>query len=170
MNGVGEFWGHLRASIRALKHISGVQRETVGRFLYFRRKGSRRQAAGFGFRVEEENPAGVQVRWHPRSRLAHVSPYCRNPAGRIGRASADHPRLPAAQQSSCHQQISASDIEEQAFRAGEVGGGDSADGISSKNHSGSMMVRGNQKRGNCGLFAYRPLISPDLLRVRTVNA
>src|SRR5215469_2506754 len=105
-----------------------------------------RQAAGFGFRVEEENPASVPVGWHCRSRLAHVSSYGRNHAGRNGRASADHPRLPAAQQSSCHEQISASDIEDKAFGPGKVGGSDSAARIPAKNNSGSMMVCGNQKR------------------------
>src|SRR5215470_6072679 len=68
------------------------------------------ELTGSWFSAEEENPAGIQVSGHCWSRLAHFSAYRQNHARRDGRTSVDHPRLPAPQQSSCHQQIPASDI------------------------------------------------------------
>src|SRR5581483_580230 len=124
------------------------------------------------FSAEEESPASIQVTWHSWSRLAHVSAHSRNLARRDGRTSVDDPRLLAAQQSSCHQQISANDIEDEPFRAGEAGRGDYASGWISAAQINSRSVNGGEREKQPGrsLFTYRPLISHDREIVRTASA
>jgi hypothetical protein len=105
------------------------------------------EATGSRVSIKEEDPAGVQIGGHMRSWLAHVPPYGWNHAGRDGRTSTDHPRLPAPQQSSYHQQILAGDIEDEAVGAGEIGRGDFASGgIPAENNSCPMIVKGRKKR------------------------
>jgi len=80
------------------------------------------------------------VGWHT------FPPHGRNHAGRDGGTPVDYPRLPAPQQSSCHQQISAGDISDKAVGTGEVGRGDNAsDGIPAENNSCPMIVKGRKK-------------------------
>src|SRR5262249_17469393 len=143
-----------------------------GRALCFRLgKTQGQETAGPRFSAEEENPASVHVRWNRRSRLAHVSPHGRNHARRDGRASTDYPRLSASQKSSCNQQIFADDMEDEAVGTGKTGRGDNAaDRISAETNSRSMIAVGREKHSGRLLFAYRSLISPDLVKVRAASA
>jgi len=75
------------------------------------------------------------------------------------------------QQSSCHQQIPAGDIEDEAVGTGEVGRGDYASGgIPSETNSCPMIVNGGKKEEVGTISAYRPLISPDLGLIRVASA
>jgi len=76
--------------------------------------------------VEKENTAGIPICWHTGSGLAHVPTYGWNYAGGNGRASANDSGLLAAQQPSCHQQIFAGDVEDEAVGARQAGRGDYA--------------------------------------------
>jgi integrase len=73
------------------------------------------QAVRSSFSVKEEDSACIQTNRNHGCRLAHVSALGWNHAGRDGRASTDNPRLLAAQQPSCHEQIPAGDIEDQTL-------------------------------------------------------
>ncbi len=132
-------------------------------------KAQRQETSGSRFGVKEENPAWLQVGWHIRGGLAHISALSRNHAGRNGRASADHPRLPAAQQSSCHEQVLAGDIEDETFGPGKAGRGNYACGRARAKTSRPMIVDGGNNPGR-KLVAYRPLTSPDLGLMRVASA
>lgn len=71
--------------------------------------------------LEAEDPAGVRQGRHHWRGLAYISAHGGNDAGRDGGAPAHHPRLPASQQSSRHQQISAGDVQQQAAGARQIG-------------------------------------------------
>ena len=74
--------------------------------------------------------------------------------------------LPAARQPSCHEQVPAGDIEDQAIGTGQIGRCDSADGPLAENKPNPMSdVSERFRMGPFSSGAYRPLTSPDLLDV-----
>jgi hypothetical protein len=88
-----------------------------------------------------------------------------------GPVPTDYPRLPTPQQSSCHQQILAGDIEDETFGTVKTGRGDNAaNRISAETNSRSMIAGGREKHSGRLLVAYRPLISPDLIKARAASA
>ncbi len=145
--------------------------QQTGRFRISFRKTVRQQAIRFGFSPEEENTASIQTdRNHGRG-LAHVSTFGRNNAGGDGRTSTHHPRLLAAQQPSCHEQIPAGDIEDQTFGTGQIGRRYFADGYFAEDKPNPMSAVWDRSRMEPFSFrAYRPLTSPDLPDVRVASA
>ena len=102
--------------------------QQTGGFRFSIRKTARQQAVGPSFSVKEEDSACIQTdRNHGRG-VAHVSTFGRNHAGGDGRTSAHDPRLLAAQQPPCHEQIPAGNIEDQTLGTGQIGRRDFADG------------------------------------------
>src|ERR1700733_1485177 len=111
--------------------------------------------------------------------LAHFSAHGGNHAGGDGRTSAHHQRLFAAQQPLCHEQISAGDIEDQTFGAGQIGRRYFADGYFAEDKpnpmsavwecsrmgvfsNGSVLEWECSRMGPFSFGAYRPLTFPDL--------
>jgi len=72
--------------------------------------------------------------------LAHVPTFGWNHAGGDGRTSTHNPRLLAAQQPSCHEQVPAGDIEDQTLGAGQIGRRDFADGYFAEDKPNPMNV------------------------------
>jgi transposase len=103
--------------------------------------------------------------------LAHVSALGRNYAGGDGRTSAHNPRLLAAQQPSCHEQVPAGNLEDQTLGAGQIGRCYFADGYFAEDKPNPISdVCGGSRMGPFSFGAYRPLTSPDLLDVRVASA
>jgi len=101
----------------------------------------------------------------------HFSALGWNHAGGDGRTSAHNPRLLAAQQPSCHEQIPAGNIEDQALGTGQIGRRYFADGYFAEDKPNPMSAVWNRSRmGPFSFGAYRPLTSPDLLDVRVASA
>src|SRR6202451_463616 len=136
--------------------------QQTGRFCIPFRKTARQQAVRSSFSVKEEDSACIQTDRNHGCGLAHVSTFGRNHAGGDGRTSTHHPRLLAAQQPSCHEQVSAGHVEDQTFGAGQIGRRYFADGYFSEDNPNSMSAVWNRFRMRPVSFgAYRPLTSPD---------
>ncbi len=125
----------------------------------------------FSFSPEEENSACVQTDRNHGCGLAHFSALGWNDAGGDGRTPTHNPRLLAAQQPSCHEQIPAGDIEDQTLGAGQIGRRYSADGYFAGAKPNPMSAVWKRFRmGPFSFGAYRPLISPDLPDARVASA
>jgi hypothetical protein len=91
--------------------------------------------------------------------------------GGDGRTSTHNPRLLAAQQPSCHEQVSAGNIEDQTLGTGEMGRRDFADGYFAEDKPNPMnAVCERFRMVTFSSGAYRPLTAPDLLDVRVASA
>jgi hypothetical protein len=87
--------------------------------------------------------------------------------GGDGRTSTHNPRLLAAQQPSCHEQVSAGNIEDQTLGTGKMGRRDFADGYFAEDKPNPMnAVCERFRMVTFSSGAYRPLTAPDLLDVR----
>ena len=145
--------------------------QQTGRFRVSFRKTARQQAARSRFSVEEGNTARIQTNRNHWSGLAHVSTFGRNHAGGDGRTSAHNPRLLAAQQPSCHEQVSAGDIEDQTLGTRQIGRRYFADGYFAEDKPNPMSAVWNRSgMGPFSFGAYRPLTSPDLPDARVASA
>ena len=102
--------------------------QQTGRFRFPFRTTARHQAVRSSFSPEEENSACIQTDRNYGCGLAHVSAFGWKHAGGDGRTSAHDPRLLAAQQPSCHEQVSAGNIEDQTLGTGQIGRRYFADG------------------------------------------
>ena len=91
-------------------------------------------------------------------------------AGGDGRTSAHDPRLLAAQQPSCHEQVSAGDFEDQTLGAGQAGRRYFAGGVFCPRQDPMNAVGERFRMETFSSGAYRPLTSPDLLEVRIASA
>ena len=126
---------------------------------------------GNGISAQEEGSTRVKEDRHHRRGLAHFSAHGGNYVGGNGRTSAHDPRLPAAQQPSCHEQVLAGNIEDQAPGAGQTGRRDFADGYLAEDKPNPMnAVDGRFRMEPFSSSAYRPLTSPNLPDVRTASA
>jgi len=145
--------------------------QQTGRFRVSFRKTARQQAVRSSFSPEEENSACIQTDRNHGGRLAHLSALGWNHAGGDWRTSAHDPRLLAAQQPSCHEQVSAGNIEDQTLGTGQIGRRYFADGYFAEDKPNPMSVVWNRFRmGPFSFGAYRPLTSPDLLNARVASA
>ena len=145
--------------------------QQTGRFRIPFRKTARQETVRSSFSVKEENSARIQTDRNHGCGLAHFSALGWNHAGGDGRTSAHYPRLLAAQQPSCHEQVPASDIEDQAFGTGQIGRRDLADGYFAEDKPNPMNAICERFRvGPFSSGAYRPLTSPDLVDVRFASA
>jgi len=145
--------------------------QQAGRFRLSFRKAARQQAVGSSFSVKEEDSACIQTNWNHGCGPAHFSALGWNHAGGDGRTSAHDPRLLAAQQPSCHEQVPAGDFEDQTVGAGQVGRRYLADGNFAEDKPDSMNdVVERFRMGTFSSGAYRPLTSPDLLDVWVASA
>ena len=145
--------------------------QQTGRFRVPFRKTARQQAVRSSFSPEEEDSACIQNYRNRGRGLAHLSALGWNHAGGDGRTSAHNPRLLAAQQPSCHEQIPAGNIEDQALGTGQIGRRYFADGYFAEDKPNPMSAVWNRSRMERLSFgAYRPLTSPDLLEVRVASA
>ncbi len=145
--------------------------QQTGRFRIPFRKTARQQAVRSSFSPEEENTACIQSDRNHGCGLAHVSTFGRNNAGGDGRTSTHHPRLLAAQQPSCHEQVPAGDIEDQTFGTGQIGRRYFADRYFAEDKPNPMSAVWSCSRMEPFSFgAYRPLTSPDLLDARVASA
>ena len=145
--------------------------QQAGRFRVSFRKTARQQAVRFSFSSKEKNTARIQTSRDHGCGLAHLSALGWNYAGGDGRTSAHDPRLLAAQQPACHEQVPAGNIEDQTLGAGQIGRRDLADGYFAEDKPGSMNAV--YERFRMGPFlsgAYRPLTSPDFLDDRVASA
>ena len=121
--------------------------------------------------LSKEDSACIQTDRNHGCGLAHVSTFGRNHAGGDGRTSTHNPRLLAAQQPSCHEQVPAGDIEDQTFGTGQIGRRYFADGYFAEDKPNPMSAVWNRFRmGPFSFGAYRPLTSPDLPDVRVASA
>ena len=119
----------------------------------------------------EEDSACIQTDRNHGCGLAHVSTFGRNNAGGDGRTSTHNPRLLAAQQPSCHEQVPAGDIEDQTLGTGQIGRRYFADGYFAEDKPNPMSAVWNRFRmGPFSFGAYRPLTSPDLPDARVASA
>ncbi len=145
--------------------------QQAGRLRFSIRKTARQQAVGSSFSLKEEDSACIQTdRNHGRG-VAHVSTFGRNHAGGDGRTSAHDPRLLAAQQPPCHEQVPAGDVEDQTIGTGQIGRRDFADGYFAQDKPDPMNAVGERFRmGPFSSGAYRPLTSPDSPDVRFASA
>jgi hypothetical protein len=135
------------------------------------RKTARQQAFGSCFSVKEEDSACIQTDENHGRGVAHISTFGRNHAGGDGRTSAHDPRLLAAQQPPCHEQVPAGDIEDQTIGAGQIGRRHLADGYFAQDKPDPMnAVCERFRMGPFSSGAYRHLTSPDLLEVRFASA
>ena len=89
----------------------------------------RQKAARPCGRFQEEDPTSLCGDRHHRRGLAYFPTRGRFDAGRHGGTSAHHPRLLAAQQSACDEQVSSGNTGKQAPGSGEIGGGHLARGF-----------------------------------------
>ena len=146
-------------------------RQPTGAFHLSFGKTERQQTTRSGVSAQEEGSTCVQEDWHRRRGLAHFSAHGGNHVGGDGRASAHNPRLLAAQQPSCHQQVPAGDIEDQTLGTRQIGRRDFADGSFAEDKPNPMSAVWNRSgMGPFSFGAYRPLTSPDLLDVRVASA
>jgi hypothetical protein len=115
-------------------------------------------------------PAFVERRNHWR-RLAHVSAHGRDHAGRDGGTSTHDPRLLAAQQSPCDEQVSSSNVAEQTLGAREVGRCDLAGRFAFGEQLNSHSVVGARERvlgfarGNLSRAVFLWLIGPKRTQI-----
>src|SRR5580704_2887876 len=145
--------------------------QQTGRFCVPFRKTARQQAVRSSFSVKEEDSARIQTDRNHGCGLAHVSTFGRNHAGGDGRTSTHNPRLLAAQQPSCHEQVSAGDVEDQTLGTGQIGRRYFADGYFAEDKPNPMSAVWNRSRmGPFSFRAYRPLTSPDLPDARVASA
>ena len=145
--------------------------QQTGRFCIPFRKTTRHQAVRSSFSVKEEDSACIQTDRNHGCGLAHVSTFGRNNVGGDGRTSTHHPRLLAAQQPSCHEQVPAGDIEDQTFGTGQIGRRYFADGYFAEDKPNPMSAVWNRFRmGPFSFGAYRPLTSPDFPEARVASA
>ena len=145
--------------------------QQTGRFRIPFRTTARYQAVRSSFSPEEENTACLQTDRNQGCRLAHVSTFRRNDARGDGRTSTHNPRLLAAQQPSCHEQVPAGDIGDQTLGTRQIGRRYFADGYFAEdkpNPMNAVCERFRMETFSSG--AYRPLTSPDLLDVRVASA
>jgi hypothetical protein len=134
-------------------------------------KTERQQTTRSRFSAQEEGPTCVQEDRHHRRGLAHFSAHGGNHVGGDGRTSAHNPRLLAAQQPSCHEQVPAGDIEDQTLGTRQIGRRDFADGYFAEDKPNPMSAACDCSRvGPFSLGAYRPLTSPDLRNARVASA
>ena len=145
--------------------------QQTGRFRVPFGKTARQQAVRSCFSPEEENTACIQTDRNQGCGLAHVSTLGRNHAGGDGRTSTHNPRLLAAQQPSCHEQVPAGDFEDQTLGTGQIGRRHFADGYFAEDKPNPMSAVWNRFRmGPFWFGAYRPLTSPDLPDARVASA
>jgi len=145
--------------------------QQTGRFRIPFRKTARQQAVRSGFSVKEEDSACIQTDRNHGCRLAHLSALGWNNARGDGRTSAHDPRLLAAQQPSCHEQVPAGNIEDQTLGTGQIGRRYFADGYFAEDKPNPMSAVWNCSRMEPFSFgAYRPLTSPDLPDARVASA
>src|SRR5260370_15335049 len=119
-----------------------------------------------------EDPACFHQSRHHWRRLAHVSAYGRDDAGRDGRTSTHDPRLFASQQSPRDEQVSSSNTGKQTSRARKTGGCDLAEWLAVGEQINSDSVVG---AGACVLWigsgedaaggVLRRLIGPKRTRI-----
>ena len=129
------------------------------------------QAVGSSFSVKEKDSACIQTNRNHRSGLAHFSALSWNHAGGDGRTSAHDPRLLAAQQPSCHDQIPTGDFEDQTDGTGQIGRRDLAYGNFAEDKPNPMnSILERFRMGTFSSGAYRPLTSPDSREVRVASA
>ena len=145
--------------------------QQAGRLRIPFRTTARQQAVGSSFSPEEENSASIQTDRNHWGGLAHLSAHGWNHAGGDGRTSAHNPRLLAAQQPSCNEQVLAGNIEDQALGTGQIGRRDFADGYFAEDEPNPMSAVWNRSgMGPFSFSAYRPLTSPDLPDARVASA
>jgi hypothetical protein len=145
--------------------------QQAGRFRIPFRKTARHQAVRPSFSPEKENTACIQTNRSHGCGLAHVPTFGWNHAGGDGRTSTHNPRLLAAQQPSCHEQVPAGDIEDQTLGTGQIGRRYFAHGYFAEdkpNPMNAVCERFRMVTFSSGV--YRPLTSPDLLDVRFASA
>jgi hypothetical protein len=112
--------------------------QQTGGFRFPFRKTARQQAVGSSFSVKKKDSACIQTNRNHGCRLAHLSALGWNHASGDGRASTHNPRLLAAQQPPCHEQISPDDFEDQTVGTGQNGRRDFADGYFAEDKPNSM--------------------------------
>ena len=145
--------------------------QQTGRLRIPFRKTAGQQALRSSFSPEKENSACFQTDRNQGCGLAHLSALGWNHAGGDGRAPTHNPRLLAAQQPSCHEQIPAGDIEDQTLGTGQIGRRYFADGYFAEDKPNPMSAVWNRFRmGPFSFGAYRPLTSPDLPDARIASA
>src|SRR5579871_5101738 len=145
--------------------------QQAGRFRFSFRKTARHQAVGSSFSVKEEDSARVQTNRNHGCGLAYFSALGWNHARGDGRTSTHDPRLLAAQQPPCHEQVPAGDIEDQTIGAGQIGRCHFADGYFAEDKPNPMSAVWNcSGMGPFPFGAYRPLTSPDLPDARVASA
>ena len=145
--------------------------QETGRFRISFRKTARQQALGSSFSPEEENSACIQTNRNQGCGLVHIPAFGWNHAGGDGRTSTHNPRLLAAQQPSCHEQVPAGNIEDQTLGSGQIGRRYFADGYFAEDKPNPMSAVWNRFRmGPFSFGAYRPLTSPDLPDARVASA
>jgi hypothetical protein len=145
--------------------------QQAGRFRIPFRKTARHQAVRPSVSPEKENTACIQTDRNHGCGLAHVPTFGWNHAGGDGRTSTHNPRLLAAQQPSCHEQVPAGDIEDQTLGTGQIGRRYFADGYFAEDKPNPMnAVCERFRMVTFSSGAYRPLTSPDLLDVRVASA
>jgi len=145
--------------------------QQTGRLRISIRKTARQQAVGSSFSVKKEDSACIQTNRNHGCWLAHFSALGWNHAGGDGRTSAYDPRLLAAQQPPCHEQVPAGNVEDQTAGAGQAGRRNPADRHFAEDKPDPMNAVGERFRmGPFSSGAYRPLTSPDLLEVRFASA
>src|SRR5260370_19576358 len=120
-------------------------------------KTDRQQGTRSGVTAQHESPTCVQEDRHHRRGLAHFSAHGWNRVGGDGRTPAHNPRLLAAQQPSCHEQVPAGDIEDQTLGTGQIGRRDFADGYFAEDKPNPMnAVCERFRMGPFSSGAYRP--------------
>jgi len=103
--------------------------QRIGGFCFSVSSPQRQKAARPCGGSQEEDPTSLCGDRHHRRGLAYFPTHGRFDAGRDGGTSAHHPRLLAAQQSACDEQVSSGNSGKQAPGAGEIGGGHPARGF-----------------------------------------
>jgi hypothetical protein len=137
--------------------------QQIGRFRFRFRKIARQQAVRSSFSPKEENSACFQTDRNHGGGLRYLWAFGWNHAGGDGRTSAHNPRLLAAQQPSCHEQIPSGNIEDQTLGTGQIGRRYFADRYFAEDKPNPMSaVRKRSRMGPFSFCAYRPLTSPDL--------
>jgi hypothetical protein len=145
--------------------------QQTGRLRIPFRKTARQQAVGSSFSPEEKNSACIQTDRNHGGGLAHLSALGWNHAGGDGRTSTHNPRLLAAQQPSCHEQVPAGNVEDKTLGTGQIGRRYFADRYFAEDKPHPMSAVWNcSGMGPFSFGAYRPLTSPDLLEVRLASA
>jgi hypothetical protein len=120
---------------------------------------------------QSKRPNGVILSMKKNIWRAAIEAFGWNHVGGDGRTSTHHPRLLAAQQPSCHEQVPAGDIEDQTLGTGQIGRRDFADGYFAEDKPNPMSAVWNRSRkGPFSFGACRPLTSLDLVDVRVASA